>query len=469
MFITKHTTDADCALYELPQNQGDSSLEEKYEEIVCYSFDPTVDCGFIDYLKPNEGPVECIIPHLQGVKKGFIVSVGTERSFMDLIFANDDCKGLIIRDINPRVKAYIDFAVMIMRISRDREDFLSLINPEAYDEATIVSRLFPEEEESQKHFIETCCDVEKDRLIFDEIKRRLEADRDIPDAMKQYYLENCDRFAYYYIRYSHLPPEMKASDEFNYFTHDEPFLKLQRYAKAGNIIATIGDIQDLEFLGETPISVVDTSNVCDYTFIDLRLAETESPRVIWTSFTPITYHSREFDASIRLSPELREEAKEISQVFCKYFQTDNLLTLTKLYLRKIKEENKDIFLSNKIVSLFQQEKMVYIKDFGYLHIGSNRKIQARTAFCIDTADPSRLKALKRSPYFQSLLPTVVKEWRLFKIKPYLFLMDTPGWKEAFEKEVEDKEKFKEHLAAKGQLPIFLERWEMLEQLSSKSV
>lgn len=63
---------------------------------------------------------------------------------------------------------------------------------------------------------------------------------------------------------------------------DQLFAKLQRYAKSGRIIATLGDINNLSFLKESKIAVVDISNIHSYCMIDLDINTPPQPRIIWT-------------------------------------------------------------------------------------------------------------------------------------------------------------------------------------------
>jgi hypothetical protein len=53
--------------------------------------------------------------------------------------------------------------------------------------------------------------------------------------------------------------------ECNYATNEKQFSKIKRYADAGNIISTIGNICSLSFLDGKSIAVVDMSNIRDYT------------------------------------------------------------------------------------------------------------------------------------------------------------------------------------------------------------
>src|SRR5579872_1647372 len=71
-----------------------------------------------DYREPNECGPNHIKPHLALMEKGWIVSVGSERSFFDILLSPEEqCEGLIILDIDPRIKAYCDFLILLLRMS----------------------------------------------------------------------------------------------------------------------------------------------------------------------------------------------------------------------------------------------------------------------------------------------------------------------------------------------------------------
>jgi hypothetical protein len=115
------------------QNSDFLSLEQELEKEGCWQIDLDQWCSFYDFLEPNEGNPQKLIPHLQEIsKKGVVVSTGTERSFFFLLFlvkllANKNlCEGLIIKDINPKVKAYVDFNVLLLRITKTVEEYREL-------------------------------------------------------------------------------------------------------------------------------------------------------------------------------------------------------------------------------------------------------------------------------------------------------------------------------------------------------
>ena len=232
----------------------------------------TRDIG--NFLSPNEYDVINVKDHLDRMEEGFILSCGTERSFFDLVLANPEkCRGLIVRDIDSRVKAYVDFNVLLLRISNDVRDYESL--------STLDFENKPELEERVQ-----------------EIKRRIHLKMksgEISIKIGLYYLENLEKLAsvYYSTSKAWRNEKFYFFQGVEYYRDEEKFRKLQAYAKAGKIIATVGDINDLQFLHRVRVSVVDTSNVFDYFLGDFQVDDQSNPLIIWTDlFHPSAkYHS----------------------------------------------------------------------------------------------------------------------------------------------------------------------------------
>ena len=203
-------------------------------------------------------------------ESGLIISTGTERSLFDLILCaeanGESCEGLVVRDINPKVKAYIDFVVMLLRISKTREEFCSYIQ----DIYTRKGQL-PEEK-----------GLERIRVAL--------ADASLPEQAKKYYATHLEDLAEIYCRTTQDWRSIRVDDFrcVQYYEKDDLFKIVQRYAKAGQIIATVGDIQDLTFLGERKVQAIDVSNIPDYIMIDIA----KEAWIIWTSpSTQTKYYS----------------------------------------------------------------------------------------------------------------------------------------------------------------------------------
>ncbi len=246
------------------------SLEEPLKDQVYIKIDVKAKLNFRDFLSPNEQSPKNVKPHLEPMSQGLMVSTGTERSFYDLLLSSEEkCTGLVVRDINPRVKAYVDFVILLLRICDTREEFLKLSsNP-------------------KKKGFDARIELIKEKLI----------GSDVPTQIKEYYLTHLSDFATIYFPEKHLP-EHGDNTQTDYRSDDRLFAKLQRYAKAGAIIATVGSINDLQFLGDQKVAVVDTSNVCDYEEINLKGNGEFNPITIWTK-VPLgdaQYFSHPFDS-----------------------------------------------------------------------------------------------------------------------------------------------------------------------------
>lgn len=261
------------------------SLEtELIEKVTC-----KVDIGislFHDCLKPNEIYPIRLAEHLQLAEKGIIVTCGTERSFFDLIHCQEDkCEALVICDINPRVKAYVDFNILLLRICDSAEDY----------------RILSDE-------------------YSDEIIKRLSS-APMSNQMRRYYLDNISSFASVYYSVS---KEWRVSIEYyacHYHLNERQFQKLHRYAKEGKIVSTMNSINEIGFLSHKRISVVDTSNILDYSIIDLECLGPLQPRVVFTRFYPrgtirdVRYFSHIHKS---LSIEQKEQYKHLLKRVCDY-------------------------------------------------------------------------------------------------------------------------------------------------------
>ncbi|MBA2369556.1 MAG: hypothetical protein H0V82_11115 [Candidatus Protochlamydia sp.] len=115
------------------------SLEEEFEFAIFQDVDIKTENHFDICLEPNELFPTAVKPHLDLMEKGIIVSTGTERSFFDLLFADEKrCEGLVIVDITPKIKAYNDFNTLLLRIAVNRRDYFNLSS--SLDEYTNLNK-----------------------------------------------------------------------------------------------------------------------------------------------------------------------------------------------------------------------------------------------------------------------------------------------------------------------------------------
>ena len=253
------------------------SLESVLQENILQRIDARRKINFLNYINPNEGNPIGIKRHIDLITApGVFVSAGSERSFFDLVFCPpDQCQGLIIIDINPRIKAYSDFNTMLLRISKNRMEY----------EQLSADLLFTDKETFENRL--------------SEIKQILK-ESEISEPMKSYYLENLDDFGNIYFLSG--KKEWRNSPDFadvQYQTDDRLFHILQKYAREGNIIATVGDINDLRFLNGLNIALIDVSNIPDYIFLNFQAEENFHPRIIWTDQDPknTKYYSCEHETA----------------------------------------------------------------------------------------------------------------------------------------------------------------------------
>lgn len=269
---------------------------------------PDVFSGHLDlksstkkaYLEPNERGVIQAQPFLKLEEPGLLVSVGSERSFFDLIvcaqISGDNCLGLVVRDVHPKIKAYIDYAVMLLRISRDCAEFEELAS----------SSLKKGEAGYEQFRINKIKDI-RDRIV----KGKL------PSILQNYYQRNLEDFFTIYHEESRRFWLIGSSEGLiNYHKEKENFSILQSYAIQGNIIASLGDVNDLEFLSNRTLGVIDVSNIPSFAMIDFcSHHQVFHPRVIWTAFEKsigVSLKTNYFSfVYTKLSEEEREEVDEM--------------------------------------------------------------------------------------------------------------------------------------------------------------
>lgn len=255
------------------------SLERLYFEKI-QEIELTTKVNFSEFLSPSECDPASVAGHLHMESEGIIVSTGTERSFFDLALAPPLCQGLVVVDICHKVKAYVDFNTLLLRISDSKIEY---------------AQLSADIDETKE---DICVRVER-------IREKLIYKLDNMNGMDTYYKNNLEDFAKIYFgqhkdwRISQIGPfKIDNFEGVRYHLDDHLFLKLQYYAQTGNIIAVVGDIQELSFLEAINIEVIDTSNISDYTFLNLKSKSffRKNPTIIWTNIHrgPAAYYSKKY-------------------------------------------------------------------------------------------------------------------------------------------------------------------------------
>lgn len=286
----------------------DGGLLEKFSKYTLK--DPDIwGFQFHDYFEPNESNLKGLKNHLSEMTAGLIVSVGTERSLFDLLLApKQKCRGLVIVDLNPRVKAYNDFNLLLIKISSCPKEYVWFSRP---------LHLHKKEGAS----------FEK-RIL--KIKEKLERS-DLSKDLKDYYRRNLFSFGVVYFSANRLwrndnlkgdAPIKFAENSFELCRYDknpEQFRKIQLYAKRGMIFSVEGSINDLTFLNKHSISVVDVSNVPDYEYINIKGIQ-DTTRVIWTNiFGSIKNCSTTYGSYIQANEKLNmQEQAALKYVFKKW-------------------------------------------------------------------------------------------------------------------------------------------------------
>ncbi|HEV8051767.1 MAG TPA: hypothetical protein VGP47_04670 [Parachlamydiaceae bacterium] len=401
-----------------------------------------VDCApgsLFDYLVPNEGRPEKIKKHLDLAQTGIHISTGTERSLFHLLCAEEDkCLGLVIRDINPRVKAYMDFNIALIRISDTREEYVKL-------SSTIHDPI---------HRIQT-------------IESIIERDPDLPLIIKQYYLAHARKFGEIYLKADQSWRTNPLFDRVNYCRNDSQFYKIKFFAMAGNIITTVGKINDLIFLFCRNIAVVDTSNICDYSMINLNYNENSQPRVIWTNLESTTgeetYARTKFFSYKHTSLD-QNECNKLEILIQKICWTLNIKEFSRWFNKKIMDSSiSDIFFRD-VGAFYTPNTLKYLEQF----VEDNILQVNNLSFYMP--DPQKLKSLNyltekelfkiaSSDEIKRFVPFLIKYWHVFTSKVNLAFCNIEEWKNEFERcfqgPQDDLEFFLNRLRNEGILDNFI--------------
>lgn len=410
------------------------NLEQQFAEEAFSCVDVRNDCGFQDFLQPNEWEPEEIKAHLDLAGRGIIVSTGTERSFFNLLFSDKErCRGLLIRDINPRVKAYVDFNTLLLRISNSRQEYCDLSALlDVNDPAALKGRIL-------------------------DITSKI-TEGSLPDRIRFYYLQHLDDFAFIYFKtgltWRNDPNQSKFFKKCRYDLDDGLFSKLQQYALEGSIVAITGSINDLRSISsKSVIAAVDVSNISDYVFIDLQLDS--NPRVIHSTgtFFRTNYHSHRhipFTHSQRI-----EFATVLERIKKCYGPKFNSILIRKL-LNKLNSAEIDPFddhrwavYSPATLSLLKEYTETYIIEIPGLEPMDMRD-HPTVEYRLNHATESQLKEFcsnrKAIPY----VGVLVRSWPNLKPAAYLALSNLPGWSDKIEEYFSDKS---------YELPCFLKNLE----------
>lgn len=408
------------------------SLEEGLSSEVFELVDVNAKINFFDCLTPNETSPSGIKSHLDLIlDEGYYVITGTERLFFVAALSNPDkCKGFIGRDFNPRVKAYNDFNVMLLRISQNLKEYNTLsedIKQESFNEE------FPKRIEL--------------------IKKHLLASEDMPKEAVEYYLKNLQAYGKLYFSVSKGWKNLTGFEGAKYYADELLFRKVQNYAKCGQIVSTVGNINDLIFLNKYNITLVDVSNIPDYILLNLNGGQNFHPRVVWTrnSTEDFSYFSY-IHTSIDLTTSLKID--EMLQKFIpitKPFDNKFAFTLSQILDRACPKQNevfdaRPISYSEETFHLLHEcitDDFFFFPNIGWLFAPkSKERKESLGAFtdlsismCFDFSI-SQIEDMCQHPEIHRILENIVANWNNFKnLEHYFAFSKTQGWYEVFEKQI----------------------------------
>lgn len=392
---------------------------------------------FPSFLIPNEAGVPRILPLLSKAGKGLLVSTGTERSFFTLALIDPKkCTGLVVVDFNPEVKAYVDFNVLLLRICRDQEEYQQL------------SAVYHMNKKITSKELEA-------RLV--EIRRKVETNQNLPSWLKTYYLNNFESFASIYFK-TRLGISQKgaSSDTFDwqimtvfspvhYHKSEKLFGQLQAYARAGNIISVVGDMNELSYLNLLNIAVLDVSNIPDYKI--LHFDTKSQPLVISTKLlrTSLGYSVNIFLSEYRgwiHHPMTKEEIQNMDrqlEIFSKIHSYSTKQSMAKSIRNLIPPhifvpraycpELLNFLVDYKNKFLFQVEGKILNCNYpAHLDIAkwmSDVLVQQKSdqkPVSLQCDDIARLVSI------------MVKTWRNLSPEEFFAFSHLPGWSEAFNEE-----------------------------------
>lgn len=198
-----------------------------------------IDISGENYIVPNEiHPYEALPILQRAPKEGVYVAVGSERGYMGALLANSD--KLLLVDFDSKIIRFNDINVALLRLARDRADYLFLRN-----------------EASAEQWAE---------------RAKVSGSEDLVHVFKKenwsFWQGNVrDRFAQF-----NTAPSKKSPGPFfgaNYLHSDELFDRISRMAKTGNIQVGFVDLSNPNSYGQLvraldrsklKISVLDVSN-----------------------------------------------------------------------------------------------------------------------------------------------------------------------------------------------------------------
>jgi hypothetical protein len=380
------------------------SLEKQFNSVFLQPFNPYEKCAFKDFRIPNEGSPEGVIEHHQAAVQGTVVIVGSERPFFTACLTDPTkCDGIIVRDIHPKIIAYVNFNILLLRLAFTREEYVNLSRP-----CTLLS-------------LEGRVDYIKGLL-----KTR---GRDISLAVKSFYKNHLYALAQSYLLIKKSWRTLTAQNftACRYDLKSHLFNRVQHLAKSGNFMAIQGCITDLEFAKARKISVVDVSNVTDYIFLNFKGLTAET-RIIFTYWnqTKTQYFSY-----------MHEELTTDEEL-----QFDHLLRVNlsarKVKLLAIEYESWDCDILNYPVGAFYTRRMLnMLTNFvnsNFIKLSDGNYFHLLDIHSLSKVSRDQIDAICKSNLSEEHLQFLVSSWSYLDMTTYLAFSKVRGWREQFKKQ-----------------------------------
>ncbi len=472
------------------------NLEAIYSDQCFKKLNTTGEHYWDMFLEPNECGVQNVAEHLKTGKGGVILSTGTERSFFDLLLRSQlepkMSMGLMIVDINPKAIAYANMVILLLRIAKDVQDFSVLSGPNRGNKHGISQMFLFLSLRKPLPFLTDQEIVDKTTMI----RERVLAS-DIPQTAKEFYLNGLDDFAKVYFQSSNewrlsgndavieeywrenvKPLEetwkssgidvgqpvykiaSKAFENVQYHKEKKQFEILQRFARAGSIVALCEDLPRLQFLHKKQeVAVIDLSNIDEYCPIDLPCPSPKfSPRVIWTccNFPSATYRSYTHHPK---EESLAEKEKKEFDLLIHELQSISVVPRSKpnLFFRpedprdlmKIPEQRRPFgyYPSNlDILRTYKKKWVAELPHVGFVSFGPRvsdmgQQVDRMDISWIRATQVSKLLEIAKSVEIQRFVLVLVSLWKEDLGEKYFVFSNVPGWREAF---ILEKEKNREN-------------------------
>lgn len=328
------------------------SLEEEFFELATKPIDISAPIEHMGehYLIPNENPAGAQ-RHFHPEDGGIHLCTGAERLFSNAGMTPQR-DGFIGIDLEPQVIAYNHFNTLLLKISKTRDDYLSLAKPilSSKERAEFLQRLFISllqgKEESHKQYLEkefgkylkgsVLCRYEQQEDRLGIIRARIN-ESTLSQVWKDYYLYHLKSFAsiYYPAKQSFfLNP---GSPRYGKYHMDaQVFEKIQKYAKEGRLVFLQREINALQFLPQSRVREIDVSNIPDYCVIgplfqDSKQARASKTRIIWSQVIPsgrqTPFFSWQYDPLL-ISQNERKEIDDLISHVRKHAPVYDCLALT---------------------------------------------------------------------------------------------------------------------------------------------